>query len=122
MACGQLLDPRDDTIVVGNIAQCEEILDRRQIGFLPQQHADRVKKLKEYKAYPMTMVFYEALHRIEKCLQDCMDVFGDRNMVLARELTKIHEEFLRGKISEILPIVPELKGEMVIVMEGNQED
>jgi 16S rRNA (cytidine1402-2'-O)-methyltransferase len=51
-----------------------------------------------------------------------MDVFGDRNMVLARELTKIHEEFLRGKISEILPIVPELKGEMVIVMEGNQED
>jgi len=92
------------------------------IGFLPQPHADRVKKLKEYKAYPMTMVFYEAPHRIEKCLQDCMDVFGDRNMVLARELTKIHEEFLRGKISEILPIVPELKGEMVIVMEGNQED
>ncbi len=92
------------------------------IGFLPQQHSDRVKKLKEYTAYPMTMVFYEAPHRIEKCLQDCMDVFGDRQMVLARELTKVHEEFLRGKISEILPIVSELKGEMVIVMDGNHED
>lgn len=92
------------------------------IGFLPQQKADRIKKLKEYKAYPMTMVFYEAPHRIEKCLLDCMDVFGDRSMVLARELTKMHEEFLRGKISEIIPVLPELKGEMVIVMDGNHED
>ena len=92
------------------------------IGFLPQQHTDRVKKLNEYKAYPMTMVFYEAPHRIEKCLQDCMDVFGDREMVLARELTKIHEEFLRGKISEILEVIGELKGEMVIVIDGNHED
>lgn len=92
------------------------------IGFLPQQHTDRVKKLTEYKAYPMTMVFYEAPHRIEKCLQDCMDVFGDREMVLARELTKMHEEFLRGKISEILEVIEELKGEMVIVIDGNHED
>jgi 16S rRNA (cytidine1402-2'-O)-methyltransferase len=92
------------------------------IGFLPQQHTDRLKKLREYKAYPMTMVFYESPHRIDKCLQDCLDVFGDRQMVLARELTKIHEEFLRGKISEILPVLPELKGEMVIVIDGNHED
>jgi 16S rRNA (cytidine1402-2'-O)-methyltransferase len=68
------------------------------------------------------MVFYESPHRIDKCLQDCLDVFGDRQMVLARELTKIHEEFLRGKISEILPVLPELKGEMVIVIDGNHED
>jgi 16S rRNA (cytidine1402-2'-O)-methyltransferase len=92
------------------------------IGFLPQQHTDRLKKLREYKAYPMTMVFYESPHRIDKCLQDCLDVFGDRQMVLARELTKIHEEFLRGKISEILPVLPELKGEMVIVIDGSHED
>ena len=92
------------------------------IGFLPQSHSDRVKKLKEYENYPMTMIFYEAPHRIEKCLKDCMEVFGDRKMTLARELTKMHEEFLRGTISEILDVVDELRGEMVIVMDGNHED
>ena len=91
-------------------------------GFLPQSHSDRVKKLKEYENYPMTMIFYEAPHRIEKCLKDCMEVFGDRKMTLARELTKMHEEFLRGTISEILDVVDELRGEMVIVMDGNHED
>lgn len=92
------------------------------IGFLPQSHSDRVKKLKEYENYPMTMIFYEAPHRIEKCLKDCMEVFGDRKMTLARELTKMHEEFLRGSISEILEVIDELRGEMVIVMDGNHED
>lgn len=92
------------------------------IGFLPQSHTDRIKKLNTYKNYPMTMIFYEAPHRIEKCLKDCLDVFGDRNMTLARELTKMHEEFIRGTISEILPIVSECKGEMVIVMEGDSDD
>lgn len=92
------------------------------IGFLPQSHSDRVKKLKEYENYPMTMIFYEAPHRIEKCLKDCMEVFGDRKMTLARELTKMHEEFLRGTISEILDVVDELRGEMVIVMDGNHEN
>lgn len=92
------------------------------IGFLPQSHSDRVKKLKEYENYPMTMIFYEAPHRIEKCLKDCMEVFGDRKMTLARELTKMHEEFLRGSISEILEVINELRGEMVIVMDGNHED
>lgn len=92
------------------------------IGFLPQSHSDRVKKLKEYKNYPMTMIFYEAPHRIEKCLKDCMNVFGDRKMTLARELTKMHEEFLRGTVSEILEVVNTLRGEMVIVMDGNHEE
>lgn len=92
------------------------------IGFLPQSHSDRVKKLKEYQNYPMTMIFYEAPHRIEKCLKDCLEVFGDRKMTLARELTKMHEEFLRGSITEILDIIDELRGEMVIVMDGNHEE
>lgn len=92
------------------------------IGFLPQSHSDRVKKLKEYQNYPMTMIFYEAPHRIEKCLKDCLEVFGDRKMTLARELTKMHEEFLRGSITEILEVIDELRGEMVIVMEGNHEE
>lgn len=69
-----------------------------------------------------TIVFYEAPHRIEKTLKIFLDVFGNRRICLARELTKRHEEFIRGTISEVLMIVEELKGEMVIILEGNKEE
>ena len=92
------------------------------IGFLPPSTHDCVKKLRLYQSYPMTLIMYEAPHRIEKMLQSCLDVLGDRHICIARELTKIHEEFIRGTISEILPIASELKGEMVVVIEGNQDD
>ena len=92
------------------------------IGFLPPSTHDCVKKLRLYQSYPMTLIMYEAPHRIEKMLQSCLDVLGDRHICIARELTKVHEEFIRGKISEILPIASELKGEMVVVIEGNQYD
>lgn len=92
------------------------------IGFLPSGNTDRVKKLKEYKDYPMTMVFYEAPHRIEKMLKDLLGVFGDRKCTIARELTKMHEEFIRGTVSELLQAVPELRGEMVVVVDGCHED
>ena len=92
------------------------------IGFLPPSTHDCVKKLRLYQSYPMTLIMYEAPHRIEKMLQICLDVLGDRHICIARELTKVHEEFIRGTISEILPIASELKGEMVVVIEGNQDD
>ena len=92
------------------------------IGFLPQSHSDRVKKLKEYENYPMTMIFYEAPHRIAATCQDLLTVFGDRQMVLARELTKLHEEYIRGTISEILSVCDSLKGEMVLIVEGNKHE
>lgn len=92
------------------------------VGFLPQSTGEREKKLQEYKNYPMTMVFYEAPHRIDKMLNSCLKIFGDRQCVLARELTKLHEEFIRGNISEVIEILPEIRGEMVIVMDGNHED
>ncbi len=92
------------------------------VGFLPQSTADRRRKLKEYQNYPMTLVFYEAPHRIEKMLKTCLEVLGDRRCCLARELTKVHEEFLRGTISEILAETEGLKGEMVLIVEGNQDD
>ena len=92
------------------------------IGFLPSGNTDRVKKLKEYKDYPMTMVFYEAPHRIEKMLKDLLGVFGDRKCTIARELTKMHEEFIRGTVSELLQAVPELRGEMVVVVDGCHDD
>ena len=88
------------------------------IGFLPSSENDRKKKLVEYAHYPMTMVFYEAPHRIAKTLRDMKEVLGDRRCVIARELTKLHEEFLRGTISQLLEAADDLKGEMVIVMEG----
>ena len=92
------------------------------IGFLPPSTHDCVKKLRLYQSFPMTLIMYEAPHRIEKMLQSCLDVLGDRHICIARELTKVHEEFIRGTISEILPIASELKGEMVVVIEGNQDD
>lgn len=92
------------------------------IGFLPPSTHDCVKKLRLYQSYPMTLIMYEAPHRIEKMLQSCLDVLGNRHICIARELTKVHEEFIRGTISEILPIASELKGEIVVVIEGNQDD
>lgn len=92
------------------------------VGFLPQGNGEREKKLQEYKSYPMTMVFYEAPHRIERMLKSCLKILGNRQCVLARELTKMHEEFIRGSLEEIIEILSELRGEMVIVMDGNHED
>lgn len=92
------------------------------IGFLPPSSSLCKKKLQEYVNYPMTLVFYEAPHRIEKMLIACLEVLGDRECSLARELTKVHEEFLRGTISEILEEVDGLKGEMVICIAGNSDE
>ncbi|MBQ4252098.1 MAG: 16S rRNA (cytidine(1402)-2'-O)-methyltransferase, partial [Erysipelotrichaceae bacterium] len=76
----------------------------------------------EYRSYPMTLIFYEAPHRIEKMMKNCLEVLGDRRCCIARELTKMHEEFLRGTIRELLPELAGLKGEMVVVIEGNKDD
>lgn len=92
------------------------------VGFLPPSSSLCKKKLQEYVNYPMTLVFYEAPHRIEKMLKACLEVLGDRECSLARELTKVHEEFLRGTISEILEEVDGLKGEMVICIAGNSDE
>ena len=91
------------------------------VGFLPQGNGERKKKLMEYRDYPMTMIFYEAPHRIDRMLESCLEVLGDRKCTLARELTKKHEEFIRGTISEVLSVVDEIRGEMVIVVEGKQK-
>lgn len=92
------------------------------IGFVPPGNTERLKKLREYRSYPMTLVLYEAPHRIEKLMNACLEVFGDRRCCIARELTKVHEEFLRGTISELIPELEGLKGEMVVIIDGNHED
>lgn len=91
-------------------------------GFLDSKSSKRVKQLEELKLFPYTLIFYEAPHRIDDTLKDILEVFGDRKICLARELTKMHEEFIRGTISEVLEVASSLKGEMVIVVEGHQKE
>ena len=89
-------------------------------GFLPSNERQRIRELQTLRHYPMTLVFYEAPHRIEKMLNNCLEVLGDRPMCLARELTKKHE-FLRGTIQEVLPVAATRKGEMVVIIAGDEE-
>lgn len=90
-------------------------------GFLNSKSNKRIKELNVLKSLPYTLVFYEAVHRINNFLQDVYEVFGNRNICICRELTKIHEEIYRGTIKEALDHDIILKGEFVIVIEGNNE-
>ena len=67
------------------------------------------------------MLFYEAPHKLLATLKDMLKTFGDRVIALVRELTKIHEEFIRDNVSNILERIEEVKGEFVILIEGNSE-
>ncbi len=91
------------------------------LGFLSAVKKERKEKLEEIKYETKTLIFYEAPHKLKKTLQDMVEILGDRNIVLARELTKIHEEFIRGKISEIIEKLEDVKGEFVVIVEGNCE-
>ena len=91
-------------------------------GFLDHSDKKKKKELEELKKYKETFVLYEAPHRIKKTLSLMKDILGNRNIALAREITKKHEEILRGTIEEILEVVDELKGEMVLVVEGSSEE
>jgi 16S rRNA (cytidine1402-2'-O)-methyltransferase len=68
-------------------------------GFLPKSRKNRKEKLEEWQHIPSTIVLYEAPHRIREVLKDIEEAWGDRNITLARELTKLHEEFFRGNIT-----------------------
>jgi 16S rRNA (cytidine1402-2'-O)-methyltransferase len=94
-------------------------------GFLPMNKVGRKKRLEELKKETRTIIFYEAPHKLLRTLKDLMDFLGNRNIVLARELTKIHEEFLRTDIKSALEIYlknKRPKGEYVLVIEGVKED
>ena len=91
-------------------------------GFLNSKESKREKELESLKKLPYTIILYEAPHRIHSMLDSLLKVFGDRKIALNREISKRYEEIIRGNISEVLEIVDELKGEMVIVVEGNTKD
>ena len=90
-------------------------------GFLSNKSQARKSEIKELKDKKETLIFYETPHRIEEFLKDALEILGDRKMALCRELTKKFEEIIRGNISEVITILPEVKGEMVIVIEGSNE-
>lgn len=94
------------------------------IGFLPQKAAQRQKKLRELALEMRTLIFYEAPHRILDTLSDMEKVLGARKAVLSKEITKMHEEMLRGTISEILGILEHkiIAGEYVIIVEGMKRE
>lgn len=85
-------------------------------GFLPARSSARRKLLARLKDEPATLVFYEAPHRLREALADIEEVLGDRPVVLARELTKIYEEFLRGTAAELRRARLVLKGEFTILI------
>ena len=91
------------------------------IGFLDSKQSKRKKQLEEIKSKKETLIFYEAPHRIKETLTDMKEILGNRKMALVREITKKFEENLRGTIEEILEVADEIKGEMVIVLEGSNE-
>ena len=96
-------------------------LDTRQftfLGFLPLNKKLRKEKLEEIKNKKDTVILYEAPHKLKNTLQDLKNILDNRQVVLARELTKIHEEFIYGTIDEIIEKADNLKGEMIILIEG----
>jgi 16S rRNA (cytidine1402-2'-O)-methyltransferase len=89
-------------------------------GFLPHKSKKRKDLLKQLEEVKATLIFYESPHRLAGSLRDILEVLGDREMVLTRELTKIYEEVLRGKVSEVQNQIGDkkLKGEITLVLSG----
>ena len=92
-------------------------------GFLSSKPSERDQELQEIQSRKETVIFYESPHRIGKTLAALYEALGERPAVIARELTKAHEEFIRGNLKEFLALdVSTLKGEMVIIVEGKKEE
>lgn len=89
------------------------------LGFLPLNKKNRKEKLNQIENSVTTTILYEAPHKLKATLQDLNEILENRKVVLARELTKIHEEFLFGSIAEVLEKIENPKGEFVIIIEKN---
>ena len=90
------------------------------LGFLPLNKKLRKNKLDEIEKANKTIIIYEAPHKLESTLKDLKQILDeDRNIVLAREITKIHEEFIRGNIDDLIEKSQDIKGEIVLIIEGN---
>lgn len=90
-------------------------------GFLNSKSSKQKTELKSLKDLKYTIIFYESVHRMKETLSNMLEILGDRNIAVCRELSKIHEEIVRDNISNIIPLVDTMKGEFVIVVEGNKK-
>ncbi len=94
------------------------------LGFFPKTIGNRKELLKDVKRYPYTLVFYESAKRLSRTLSLMLEILGDRNICVAREMTKLYEEVLRGSLSEVISVLSErenLKGEVTVVVEGSRD-
>lgn len=91
-------------------------------GFLNSKQSLAKKELIDLKDIKQTIIFYESPHRITDTLSQILDVFGNRNIAIVREISKLHEEVIRDNIENILKISDTFKGEMVIIVEGNTKE
>lgn len=93
-------------------------------GFLPSKKNDRRKRLEETKAIPATLIFYETPHRLGKSLADCAEILGNREAAIVRELTKLHEEIIKGKLNDLAErfINETVKGEIVLVIDRSANE
>jgi len=93
------------------------------MGFLPAKGGKRKDLLASLKNESRTLIFYEAPHRLGGALEDILSVLGNREIAIARELTKLHEEILRGRLQDLLPSLRErtIKGEITLVIAGQEQ-
>ena len=88
------------------------------LGFLPRRRGDRQRVLRAVADEPRTVVAFEAPHRLLEALKDALEIFGDRKLAVCRELTKVHEEVFRGRLSQAIEHFAQPKGESTLVIEG----
>jgi len=89
-------------------------------GFLPRKIKERKRYFKGIENEERTIIFYETPHRLKRALKDMLEIWGDRKVVIARELTKMYEEIIRGKLSQVLTEIStkEIKGEITLIVQG----
>ena len=91
-------------------------------GFLNPKRARQLKELENLKNTPYTLIFYESAQRINETLNNLLEIFGNRQIAVAREISKLYEEIYRGDISSVLEEIKDgVKGELVIIVDGNKE-
>ena len=90
-------------------------------GFLDSKSGKRKTEMELLKNMPYTLIFYEAPHRINEMLVDLIDVFGNRNISISREISKKYEEIYRGSIEDVLKEIKDIKGEIVVIVEGSSK-
>lgn len=90
-------------------------------GFLNSKHSKRNKELEELKKEKATIIFYESPHRLKETLEDIYKVFGNRRISISKEISKKYEEVVRGTIVDVIDKFDNIKGEFVVVVEGNTD-